>query len=70
MANRILELLQGDALGKQEIAQKLGKSKPTRYLDELVKKMLADGLIEFTLPEKPNSRLQKYRRTQNRTGGQ
>ena len=61
IANRILELLQSDALGKLEIAQRLGKSKPTRYLNDLVRKMLETGLIEYTIPEKPNSRLQKYR---------
>ena len=61
IANRILELLRTGVLGKQEIAQRLGKSKPTRYLNDLVRKMLEAGLIEYTLPEKPNSRLQKYR---------
>lgn len=61
IASRILELLQSDALGKLEIAQRLGKSKPTRYLNDLVRKMLETGLIEYTIPEKPNSRLQKYR---------
>ncbi len=35
IANRILELLQSDALGKLKIAQSLGKSKPTRYLNDL-----------------------------------
>ena len=61
LASRIIELLQGDALGKLAIVQGLGKTKSTRYLDDLVRKMLKTGLIEYTIPEKPNSRLQKYR---------
>ena len=27
----------------------------------MIRHLLADGTIAFTLPEKPNSRLQKYR---------
>ena len=63
LANRIFELLQGGVFSKLEIAQKLGKFKPTRYLNDLVGKMLEVGLIEYTIADKPNSRLQQYRLT-------
>ena len=59
----ILNHLQKSELGKKEIAKKLGKTKPTRYLNDLVRKMVANGLIDFTIPGKPTSRLQKYRLT-------
>jgi len=64
MEHSVLELLQTSVKAKLEIAQKLGKRKPTRYLNDLMKKMLGAGLIEYTLPDTPNSRLQKYRITE------
>lgn len=60
----VLRLLNAQAASKQAIALGLGKSKPSRYLNDLIKKMLAQGLMAYTLPEKPNSRLQKYRLTE------
>jgi DNA-binding IclR family transcriptional regulator len=63
MVRQILSLLDQDTLSKAEIARNLGKSKPTRYLNELVASLLRSGLLERTIPEKPNSRLQKYRLT-------
>ncbi len=59
----ILVALGSGILGKKELAFRLGKSKPTRYLNDLVRKMLRVGLIEYTIPNKPKSRLQKYRLT-------
>jgi len=41
----------------------LSKEKPTRYLNALMRKLLNEDLAEYTLPEKPNSRLQKYHLT-------
>lgn len=64
MSLSILELLKDSPLAKSEIAGKLGKAKPTRYLNDLVAKLLRSDLIEYTLPDKPQSRLQKYRLTE------
>lgn len=62
-AGQILRLLQSGSHSKQELAHALGKEKPYRYLNELVKHLLSLGYIEYTLPDKPISRLQKYRLT-------
>lgn len=61
LALKVVHLLKNQELGKIEIAQKLGKDKPGRYLNELITKLVREGLIEMTIPNKPNSRLQKYR---------
>jgi len=63
MAMAVLRELEGDAAGKSSIAKSLGKTGRTRYLSDLMKKLLNDELVEYTIPDKPNSRLQKYRLT-------
>ncbi|MBI4765252.1 MAG: ATP-dependent DNA helicase [Deltaproteobacteria bacterium] len=63
MTRSILVVLGSAILGKKDLALRLGKSKPNRYLNNLVSKMVHEGLIEYTIPDKPNSRLQKYRIT-------
>jgi len=61
LARQILSILVDNPLSKSEIARQLGKSKPSRYLNELVAYLLQKGFVEYTIPGKPNSRLQKYR---------
>jgi ATP-dependent DNA helicase RecG len=63
MAMRIIVLLEKEPLAKSEIAKRLGKAKPSRYLNDLMRKLLQVGKVQYTIPEKPNSRLQKYRLT-------
>jgi len=64
MAGQIVALLQKNELSKSEIARALGKVKPTRYLNDLMQKLLKAGHVVYTIPDKPNSRLQKYRITE------
>jgi ATP-dependent DNA helicase RecG len=65
MTSQILGFLAGESLSKAEIARKLGKAKPSRYLNDLMAKLILADQVEYTLPNKPNSRLQKYRLTEN-----
>ncbi len=57
---RLLEVLQGE-MSRVEIQQKLGLRDRKSFRDRYLKPALQAGVIEMTLPDKPNSRLQKYR---------
>ena len=62
---RVLHVLkEGAPLSKIEIAKALGRTRPNRYLDESMRRLIAADEVAYTLPEKPNSRLQKYRLTE------
>ncbi|MEA2108391.1 MAG: hypothetical protein U9P07_03100 [Pseudomonadota bacterium] len=63
-AEKILLLLQKEPLAKSNIADQLGLNTVTGALNRLVKDLHKKGLVEYTIPDKPNSRLQKYRLTE------
>src|SRR5262249_52970216 len=46
-----------------EVAEAIGLRSKTGALKRTLNELLAGGLIEYTLPEKPSSRLQRYRLT-------
>jgi hypothetical protein len=52
------------ALGNAEIRGRLGLKDRTHLRERYLDPALAEGVIEPTLPDKPNSRLQKYRLTE------
>ncbi len=61
IAYSILRMLHHENLSKSALACKLNKPKPNRYFHELLRNMLLQGFVEYTIPSKPNSRLQQYR---------
>jgi ATP-dependent DNA helicase RecG len=63
-AQSVLKALETQPLQRAEIAKALGHDKVSGAINRAVKELLNKKLIEYTLPEKPNSRLQKYRLTE------
>jgi hypothetical protein len=61
--HRTLQALASLPLSKSQIASAIGQQTASGTLHTRIRQMLAAALIERTLPEKPNSRLQKYRLT-------
>ena len=55
----LLAVIQGD-MSRETLQSALGLSDRKSFRERYLKPALADGLIEMTIPHKPNSRLQNY----------
>ena len=63
LENRVLQTLASKPAIKLEIAAQLGQKAVSGQLNKVIRALLAAQAIKYILPDKPNSRLQKYRRT-------
>ena len=60
---RVLALLAVEPLSRSAIAEALGHQSVSAGLNRVIHDLLHDGRIAYTVPNKPNSRLQRYRIT-------
>ena len=60
---KILQVLCNDILSTSELARKVGISQAKDVRRRYLRLLLDMGLVEYTIPNKPNSKLQQYRLT-------
>ncbi|RKU38747.1 hypothetical protein C6496_04380 [Candidatus Poribacteria bacterium] len=63
LKSRVLNLLADGPLSRSELSKKLGQRRASGHLYDVVRDLLNNQMIEYTLPDKPRSPLQKYRLT-------
>ena len=59
----MLSLLAGRPMSKAELSKNLGQKEISGQLNQVVRLLMADRMIEHTLSDKHRSQLQKYRLT-------
>src|SRR5262245_30306108 len=64
LALRVLRLLGDGPLSKSDLSIRLGQKAISRSLNDSVRALAANGAITPTIPDKPSSRLQRYRLTE------
>ena len=57
---RVLSLLSNGPMAKSALSTGLEQKKVSGQLNMVIRLLIANNTIEYTIPEKPNSRLQKY----------
>ena len=65
LENKVLKILETEVLSKNEISIKLGQKEVSGRLNQIIRELIDKKLIDYTIPDKPNSRLQKYRLEKN-----
>ena len=66
--DRVLRQLVHGPMSKADLSKGLGQKTISGPLNKVIRLLLADGSIGYTIPEKPRSRLQMYRLTDKGQG--
>lgn len=76
LATRVLRILADGPKSKASLSADLGQKAVSGRLNEVVRRLVVEGLLAPTIPDRPRSRLQRYRltaagraRLRRRTGG-
>lgn len=57
---RVLDMLVEGTLSKSEISSRLGQEQVSGQLHAVMRTLIQEGLVAYTIPERRNSRLQRY----------
>lgn len=63
-SRKVLAALVTKPLSRSQIARALGHETVSGAVNRAIKELLAKNLVEYTIPEKPQTRLQEYRLTE------
>ncbi len=61
MRDRIMAAIEERPLSRADLAKALGHKSVSGALRRAVGDLMQQGLVAYTIPEKPGSRLQRYR---------
>lgn len=61
LAARVLRQLANGPMSKADLSRNLGQKHVSGQLNKVLRSLLAHGTVEYTIPERPQSPLQKYR---------
>ena len=59
----MLKQLADGPMSKTELSSSLGQKKISGQLNKVIRLLVTDGRVAYTIPDKPQSRLQQYRLT-------
>ena len=61
LSAKVLRLLANGPMSKADLSRSLGQKRVSGQLNKVIRNLVTHGTIEYTIPEKLQSRKQKYR---------